>query len=49
MIAADEAKAQETPKPTSSKAAANSSKPADFATDPIDYSMAQRMKAGGPD
>ena len=49
MIAADEAKAKETPSATSSKAAAASSKPADFDTDPIEYAMAQRMKAGGPD
>lgn len=46
MIAADEAKAKETPQQsTSSKA---SSAPADFATDPIDYTMAQRVNAGGP-
>ena len=44
MIAAEETKAREAPKSASK---AGSAAPADFETDPIDYTIAARTKAGG--
>ena len=47
MIAAEETKAKEAPSNSSVSKGANTAPPADYETDPIDYTTAHRMKAGG--